>query len=135
MKTDEVKAMAATSAFGMGIDKPHIRHIVRYSVLESLCSWVQELGRGGRDGKLATATILYSMSNTNHAMAWLHEHRNNTEPCERILKKLSTSWRYAMADLAGMCRHEVLLSPFGENFDTDIDKDSDNCCDVCRIEL
>lgn len=81
-KTDEVKVMVATSAFGMGIDKPDIRHIVRYGVPESLCSWAQELGRGGRDGKPATATILYSMSNTNHAMAWLLEHRNNTEHCE-----------------------------------------------------
>ena len=103
-KTDEVKVMVATSAFGMGIDKHNIRHIVRYSVPESLCSWAQELGRGGRDGQPATAIIFYSMSNTNHAMAWLCEHHSNTEHCELILKEFSVSWRYIMADLAGMCR-------------------------------
>lgn len=68
-------------------------------------------------------------------MAWLREHRNNTEHCKRILKEFSTSWRYAMADLAGMCRRKVLLSSFGENFDTEADKDTDNCCDVCRMEI
>ena len=52
--------MVATSAFGMGIDNQDIRHIVRYGVPESLCSWAQELGRGGRDGHPATATILYA---------------------------------------------------------------------------
>ena len=37
--------MVATSAFGMGINKPDIRHIVRYGVPENMCSWTQELGR------------------------------------------------------------------------------------------
>ena len=74
-KTDEVKVMVATSAFVMGIDKHNIRHIVGYGVPENLCSWAQELGRGGRDGQPATATIFYSMSNISHAMAWLREHR------------------------------------------------------------
>ena len=90
-KTDEVKVMVATSAFGMGINKHDIRHIVRYGVPENLCTWAQELGRGGRDGQPATATIFYSMSNTNHAMAWLREHHSNTEHCERILKEFSVS--------------------------------------------
>ena len=71
------------------------------------------------DSLAATATIFYSMSNTNHAMAWLHEYHSNTEHCKRILKEFSVSWRYVMADLAGMCRHEVLLTSFGENSDTD----------------
>ena len=72
-KNDEVKVIVATAAFGMGIDKEDIRH-VRYGVPESLTSWAQELGRAGRDGHPATATIYYSMSNTNHAMAWIIDH-------------------------------------------------------------
>ena len=70
-KNDEIKIIVATSAFGMGIDKEDIRHIVRYGVPESLTSWAQELGRAGRDGHPATASIYYSMDNTNHAMAWI----------------------------------------------------------------
>ena len=38
-----------------------------------------------------------------------------------------------MADLAGMCRREVLLNLFGENAAES--KDVDNCCDVCKMEI
>jgi len=68
-KSGDVNVMVATTAFGMGINKPNIRHIVRYGVPKSLCSWSQEFGHGGRDSAGATAIILYSMANTDHAMA------------------------------------------------------------------
>jgi len=73
-KSGHVNVMVATTAFGMGINKPGICHIVRYGVPESLCTWAQEFGRGGRESGGATATILYSVANTDHAMAWIQEH-------------------------------------------------------------
>ena len=79
----------------------------------------------------ASATILYATNNTNHAMAWLRDHLANGEHCKRILAEFSTSWRYAMADLAGKCRRQVLLSSFGEDYQR---KDRNNCCDVCNVE-
>ena len=54
-KSGNVNIMVATTAFGMGINKPDIRHIVRYGVPESLCTWAQEFGHEGRDGGGATA--------------------------------------------------------------------------------
>ena len=54
----EVKIMVATKAFGMGINKHDIRHIIRNRVPESIVAWTQELGRAGRDGASATATIV-----------------------------------------------------------------------------
>jgi ATP-dependent DNA helicase RecQ len=51
--------MIATSAFGMGIDKPNIRYIVHYQAPGSLEQYVQEIGRAGRDGRPADCILLF----------------------------------------------------------------------------
>ena len=131
-KNDEVKVIVAIAAFGMGIDKEDIRHVVRYGVPESLTSWAQELGRAGRDGHPATATIYYSMGNTNHAMAWIRDHVGNADYCKQLLEGFSSSWKYVMADLAGKCRREIFLDAFGEERLQNDDVQSVACCDVCK---
>lgn len=57
----EARLMIATQAFGLGVDKPDIRFVVHWNFPESLESYYQEAGRGGRDGKPARAVLFYRL--------------------------------------------------------------------------
>jgi ATP-dependent DNA helicase RecQ len=56
---DELDVVVATTAFGMGIDKPDTRFVVHAEPADSLDSYYQEIGRCGRDGRPALAVLIY----------------------------------------------------------------------------
>jgi ATP-dependent DNA helicase RecQ len=56
---DEFKALVATNAFGLGIDKPDIRFVLHYHLPGTTEAFYQEFGRAGRDGERASSALLY----------------------------------------------------------------------------
>ena len=63
----ELDWVFATSAFGMGIDKPNIRHVIHESIPLSFEQYVQEVGRAGRDGQNARCLLLYNEADLEEA--------------------------------------------------------------------
>lgn len=56
----ELQWICSTNAFGMGVHIPNIRHVIHFQLPTSIEGYVQEVGRAGRDGQPALATLLYA---------------------------------------------------------------------------
>jgi ATP-dependent DNA helicase RecQ len=58
--TGEISWVCATNAFGMGIHKDDIRQVIHEHVPQAIASYIQEVGRAGRDGGQSAATLLFT---------------------------------------------------------------------------
>ena len=121
--SDEVQVIAATIAFGMGIDKPDVRLIVHYSIPKTLEGYYQQTGRAGRDGLRSECVLFYSYGDKRNHDFFIKQIENASQRNKATLKLRQVIDFCQSTD----CRRRSVLRYFGEPWS------DENCgaCDVC----
>lgn len=108
----ELRVIAATNAFGMGIDKPDVRLVVHADIPGSLENYLQEAGRAGRDRAAARCVLLYASDDV--------ERQHSMSAASRLSRRDIQSVLRALRQLQGKkSRDAPLVATAGEILDED----------------
>ena len=110
--TEDGLIMAATIAFGMGIDKPDIRFVMHASLPSSMEAYYQEIGRAGRDGLPSDTLMLYGLDDMRLRRQFIDDDGADDDHKFREQKRLDSLIAYC--EVSG-CRRQALLQYFDEN--------------------
>lgn len=124
--------MVATSAFGMGIDKPDVRYVVCCGMPLSIESYYQQIGRAGRDGEPADTIMLWDEQDLQTALFMAEAGgEGQNDPQRSRQKGLAFDMRDFCRD-ENTCRRDLILRYFGEK-----PPDDGGCrrCDNCAAPV
>src|SRR3954453_13400292 len=123
---DRVDVIVATTAFGMGVDKPNVRFVFHAEPTESVDAYYQEVGRAGRDRSEAEAVLFFRSEDLGLRRFFAS---GGDDDARRELERSRVAMMGDYAESDG-CRREFILTYFGEHF-------SPPCghCDNCEAGL
>lgn len=110
----QAPVMVATSAFGMGIDKPDVRYVVCCGMPLSVESYYQQIGRAGRDGKPGDTIMLWDEQDLQTALFMAEAGGEGQNDPQRSRQK---GLAFDMRDFCreeDICRRDLILRYFGE---------------------
>ena len=130
--TEELNVIAATVAFGMGIDRSNVRCVLHATMPKSVEHYQQETGRSGRDGLEAECVLFYSAEDVMRWQSLIQlsakdspQSTQTIEAQEHLLRKMQGICN------TPVCRHKTLSEYFGQAYER-IDC---GACDVCLNEV
>ncbi|CAI2343519.1 unnamed protein product [Caenorhabditis sp. 36 PRJEB53466] len=128
---DKITTIVATVAFGMGIDKPDVRHVIHYGCPKDIESYYQEMGRAGRDGEPSVCRVFWAPKD----LATNKFKLRNSPLGAEVVENMTLMLRQLELVLNTMgCRRYQLL----KHFDPSIVKPTtpqEDCCDRCTEML
>jgi len=126
---ERLNVVAATVAFGMGIDRSNVRCIVHASMPRSIEQYQQETGRAGRDGLEAECVLFYSYADVARWQSLLTS--NDETPPEILAAQQSLLDEMQSFCTRSRCRHASISEYFGQPYT----KSSCGACDICLEEV
>ncbi len=98
----DFKAIAATNALGMGIDKPDVRFIVHVDVPGSITAYYQEVGRAGRDGRPAKGVLLFDPRDSRIQEHFIRSAQPSSKDFDQVLASLTPDREGVWPTLTGV---------------------------------
>ncbi len=130
--SEALDVVAATVAFGMGIDRSDVRCVIHAAMPKSIEHYQQETGRAGRDGLEAECVLLYSAADVLRWESLIEKSALDAkEPAEVVAaaRGLLEHMRHLCSGVH--CRHRKLSEYFGQAYN----KPNCEACDVCLNEV
>ncbi|PCH78502.1 MAG: hypothetical protein COB98_00035 [Flavobacteriaceae bacterium] len=97
--SEKTPIMVATNSFGMGIDKDNVRVVIHINTPESIENYVQESGRGGRDGSQAYSFILTNIQEQQTQQKLLANNLPSIQDVQETYYKLNQYFKIANGEL------------------------------------
>jgi ATP-dependent DNA helicase RecQ len=129
---EEIDVVAATVAFGMGIDRSDVRCVVHAAMPKSIEHYQQETGRAGRDGLEAECMLLYSAADVLRWESLIEKSAVDAKEPAGVIAASRELLDHMRRLCTGVyCRHRKLSEYFGQEYARP------NCeaCDVCLNEV
>jgi ATP-dependent DNA helicase RecQ len=130
--SEEIDVVAATVAFGMGIDRSDVRCVIHAAMPKSIEHYQQETGRAGRDGLEAECVLFYSAADVLRWESLIEKSALDAkQPAEVIAASRELLDHIRRLCTGVYCRHRRLSEYFGQKYANP----TCEACDVCLNEV
>jgi ATP-dependent DNA helicase RecQ len=130
--SEEIDVVAATVAFGMGIDRSDVRCVIHAAMPKSIEHYQQETGRAGRDGLEAECVLLYSAADVLRWESLIEKSAADASAPGEVIAAARELLEHMRRFCTGVhCRHSRLSEYFGQEYS----KPNCEACDLCLNEV